>query len=132
MKKTLFMAFALMLAFVYKADAQSKVFKEVSDEISSTTEPITQDNALVGYLVFTKLEKASEDSFNYKITIMDENLNDIGTVKFRQENLYLQGVSFEQNMLCLGYIKSPLVSSLRRKEAKKVMERPDANTILAQ
>jgi len=109
MKKTLFMAFALLLAFVYKTDAQSKVFKEVSEEISSTTEPITQDGALVGYLVFTQLEKASEDSFNYKITIMDENLNDIGTVDFKEIGLNLQAVSFEQDVLCLAYLKSSIM-----------------------
>jgi hypothetical protein len=88
------------------AQAQSKVFKEVRDEISSQISIIKQDNALVGYLVFTQLEKASEDSFNYQITIMDENLNDVGKVKFRDENIDLQAVSFEQDILCLAYLKS--------------------------
>ena len=89
--------------------AQSKVFKEVSDEISSDMEPIIQDGSLVGYLVFTQLEKASEDSFNYKLTIMDENLNDIGVVKFRNEKIDLQAVSFEQDVLCLAYLKSNII-----------------------
>lgn len=89
--------------------AQSKVFKEVSDEISSHMEPIIQDEALVGYLVFTQLEKASEDSFNYKISIMDENLNDIGVVKFRNEKMDLQSVAFEQDVLCLAYLKSNVI-----------------------
>ncbi|HEV7620826.1 MAG TPA: DUF6770 family protein, partial [Flavisolibacter sp.] len=88
------------------AQAQSKVFKEVSDEISSQMKIITQDDALIGYLVFTQLERANKDSFNYKIAIMDENLNDIGTVNFKEENLELQDVSFEQDMLCLAYLKS--------------------------
>src|SRR5437763_15546073 len=102
---------AMMLCCVFSvvlSQAQSKVFKEVSDEISSQMKVITQDDALVGYIVFTKLEKASEDSFNYKISIMDENLNDIGTVNFREENLTLQAVSFDQGVLCLGYLKSRL------------------------
>ena len=90
--------------------AQSKVFKEVSDEISSSMEPIIQDGVLMGYLVFTRLEKVSEDSFNYKITIMDENLNDIGIVKFRNEKMDLQAVSFEQDVLCLAYLKSNMIS----------------------
>lgn len=85
--------------------AQTKVFKEVSDEISSQVKAIMQDNALVGYLVFTRLEKADEKTFNYKITIMDENLNDIGTVKFTDAAIDLQGVSFEQDVLCLTYTK---------------------------
>ncbi|HEX8460686.1 MAG TPA: DUF6770 family protein, partial [Segetibacter sp.] len=83
MRKPLVAALCSLLAFC-SADAQSKVFKEVSDEISSEMKVITQDDALVGYLMFTRLEKASEDSFNYRISIMDENLNDIGKVNFKE------------------------------------------------
>jgi hypothetical protein len=90
--------------------AQSKIFKEVGEDISTEIKAISQDNTLVGYLAFTRLEKADADSFNYRLTIMDENLNDIGTVNFRQEILDLQAVSFEQNVLCLGYIQSALTS----------------------
>jgi hypothetical protein len=88
--------------------SQTKIFKEVGEEISTQMRAISQDNALVGYLAFTRLEKASEDSFNYKITIMDENLNDIGAVNFREGNLVLQSVSFEANVLCVGYIQTSL------------------------
>src|ERR1700744_4512961 len=101
--------FSILSLFFFSAlQAQTKVFKEVSEDISTTIKVITQNNALVGYLAFTRLEKASADSFNYRLTIMDENLNDIGAVNFRQANLDLQTVSFEQNVLCLGYIQSPL------------------------
>lgn len=88
--------------------SQSKVFKEVSDEISSQMKIISQDEALIGYLVFSQLEKASKDSFNYQVSIMDENLNDIGKVTFREKNLELQAVSFDQDVLCLAYLKSDL------------------------
>lgn len=106
MRRIISMICALAVSFC--AGAQSKVFKEVSDEISSKMKIITQDNALVGYLVFTQLEKTSEDSFSYKISIMDENLNDIGTVKFKEEKLDLQAVSFESDVLCLAYLKSDI------------------------
>lgn len=96
----------LLLFSVYVTQAQTKVFKEVGDDIQSQVKPIYQDNALVGYVVFTQLEKASADSFNYKITLMDENLNDIGVVKFKEVKLYLYGVTFEQDVLCLAYFKS--------------------------
>src|SRR5580693_7444784 len=91
------------------AKAQTKVFKEVADDISSQTDAITQDGKLVGYLVFTTLEKASADSFNYRISIMDENLNDIGSVSFREQKLNLKGVSFDQDVLCLAYVKTNFV-----------------------
>lgn len=105
MKKHRLLLFFCLLAAGF-VQAQSKVFKEVSDEISSQIRAIKQDNALMGYLVFTQLEKASEDSFNYRITIMDENLNDIGKLNFRDEGLDLQAVAFEQDVLCLAYLKS--------------------------
>lgn len=109
----------------WSANSQSKVFKEVGDEISSQVQLITQDNALVGYLVFTRLEKATEDSFNYKITIMDENLNDIGTVNFREQSLNLQSASFEQDILCLAYLKSNVIgqSFKSKKEYKAAVNR---------
>jgi hypothetical protein len=110
MKKMLALALCGVLC-VAISHAQSKVFKEVSDEISSQMRVITQDDALIGYLAFTRLEKASEDSFNYKISIMDENLNDIGSVNFREENLDLKAVSFEQDVLCLAYIKSNVIGN---------------------
>lgn len=108
MKKTLVAALCSLLT-ICAVNAQSKVFKEVNDEISSQMKVITQDDALVGYLVFTRLEKSSEDSFNYRITIMDENLNDIGKVDFKEEKLDLQAVSFDQDILCLAYLKSNII-----------------------
>jgi hypothetical protein len=110
MRKFLLLMLCCMLG-AYSLQAQSKVFKEVGEGISSQIRSIVQDNTLVGYLVFTELEKVSEDSFNYKISIMDENLNDIGTVNFRQQKLFLGGVSFDQDVLCLAYFKSNIVGN---------------------
>ena len=135
MKKMVF--FIVLVPVFSLLHAQSKVFKEVGEDISTQIKAITQDNALVGYLAFTRLEKASADSFNYRVTIMDENLNDIGTVNFRQEALELQVVSFEQNVLCLGYIQSPLaggetVNPNRAKEFQSVRDAATGSHILVQ
>ncbi|HEX9512505.1 MAG TPA: DUF6770 family protein [Puia sp.] len=121
--KKLLVALLLFLTVMQYAQAQTKVFKEVGEEISSQVKAIVQDNALVGYLVFTQLEKASEDSFNYKITIMDENLNDIGAINFREQKLILQGVSLEQDVLCLAYLKSNVYGNefKTKKECRSVM-----------
>jgi hypothetical protein len=122
MKKTSFLSIALFTCLNY-LQAQTKVFKEVSDEISSEIKIIKQDNNLVGYLAFTRLEKASEDSFNYRISIMDENLNDIGAVNFREESLTLQDIAFEQDVLCIAYIKSNVIgNSYNRKEYRGVKD----------
>lgn len=110
MKKCVFnrlLALALLLCYFAKpSQAQTKVFKEVSEDIASTMKVIVQDNSLVGYLVFTRLEAVNEDSFAYRISLMDENLNDIGVVNFREEDLTLADVSFEQDILGLAYLKS--------------------------
>jgi hypothetical protein len=112
--------------------AQSKVFKEVGEDISTQVRSITQDNNLVGYLAFTRLEKADADSFNYRLTIMDENLNDIGTVNFRERSLDLQSVSFEQDVLCLGYIESALAGTVSYKEARKAMKNGASSQVMLQ
>lgn len=113
MKKRLLL-FLYTLFVVLSASAQSRVFKQVGSGISTSLHSILQDGSLVGYLTFTELEKASKDSFNYEITIMDENLNDIGKVKFRQQKLNLRDVAFEQDMICLAYIKSDVLGTTAR------------------
>lgn len=65
MKKTLLFVSVLLLTQLWSA-AQSKVFNEISEDISSRVVSIRQDNELVGYLVLTQLEKLNEDSFNYR------------------------------------------------------------------
>ncbi len=117
-----FLALALVLLATSNAEAQTKVFKEVAEGISSQFEVIVQDDKMVGYLAFTQLEQASADSFNYRISIMDENLNDIGTLNFREQKLSLKGVSFEQDVLCLAYLKSNFLDaqSHNRKQFKEI------------
>ena len=117
---------AILLLFCFGLRAQTKIFREVGEDISTQMRAITQDNALVGCLAFTRLEKASEDSFNYRITIMDENLNDIGTVNFRQANLVLQTVSFEANVLCIGYIQTSLTGMQKIRSHNGLQKAEDA------
>lgn len=116
------------LLFMCGLQAQTKIFKEVSEDMATQFKPITQDNTLVGYLAFTRLEKAAEDSFNYRITIMDENLNDIGTVNFREEILELQTVSFEQNVLCLGYVADMLPGTKKVRTVRGYRKMQEAAT----
>jgi hypothetical protein len=129
MKKLLVLL--LFTAFVtHYTQAQTKVFKEVSDGISSQIKTIRQDNSLVGYLVFTRLEKANVDSFNYRITIMDENLNNIGKVNFREIGLTLENVSFDQDVLCLGYLKSNFLDQEYKSKTKYRKAIPNAKNFV--
>lgn len=121
--KKLLIATVLLFLFASVTKAQTKVFKEVSEGISTQIKAIIQDGSLAGYLVFTQLEKASEDSFNYKITILDENLNDIGAINFREEKLSLEGVSLEGDVICLAYLKSNVLGTefRSRRECSKAI-----------
>lgn len=107
MKKAL-LCLVASLAFI-TSFSQSRVFKEVSDGISTQVSSILQDNTVVGYLIFSRLEKVTDDRYNYRITIMDENLNDIGTLNFQDQGLSLRGIAFEQDILCLAYFKSDMI-----------------------
>jgi hypothetical protein len=120
----------LFLLTVSGVHAQTKVFKAVAQDMEQEFETITQDGKLVGYLMFTQLEKASADSFNYKLSIMDENLNDIGTVNFREEKLNLKSVSFEQDVLCLAYVQSNFVGKEYKNAREFRRESDNAKTAL--
>ena len=110
MKHGYYLLIALLIILAAPcAKAQTKVFKAVAEDMEQNFQAIFQDGKLVGYLVFTQLERASADSFNYRISIMDENLNDIGSVTFREQKLNLKGVSFDQDVLCLAYVKTNFV-----------------------
>jgi hypothetical protein len=122
----------LLLFSIYTVHAQTKAqkraLKEIAKDISSDVEEIRQDGSLVGYVVFTQLEKISADSFNYKLAIMDENMDDIGVVHFKDQKLYLKDVSFNDNMLCIGYLKSNFIGIefMNTKECKAAI--PKAKT----
>jgi hypothetical protein len=110
--KQLLTIFILLLS-LYTTQAQTKAqkraLKEIAKDISSDVEEIRQDGSLVGYVIFTQLEKISADSFNYKLAVMDENMDDMGVVHFKDRKLFLRDVSFNDNILCIGYLKSNFI-----------------------
>ena len=128
MKKTF--TFLLLLLGMQTIKAQSRIFNQVADGMSTTTKTIFQDNAVVGYVAFTKLEKASKDSFNYKLTIMDENLNNIGEQTLRDVNLSLSSAGFESDVLCLSFFSSSVEDeSFKTKKSVRDAKENAINTI---
>ena len=120
----------LMLLCMQSMMAQSRVFKQVAEGISTTTKTIFQDNAVVGYVAFTKLEKASKDSFNYKLIIMDENLNNIGEQNLKDVSLSLTSVGFESDILCLSFFSSSVADEIFTNKSQARSARDNAkNTI---
>ncbi|MCP9753219.1 DUF6770 family protein [Ferruginibacter sp. HRS2-29] len=132
MTRSFFLTLAAVCITTF-AQAQSRVFKQVAEEISSDMDAIQQDGAVVGYVVLTKLEKIKEDSFNYKLTLMDENLNDIGSINMKDINMNLMSVAFEQDVLCLSYYKSNISgSTFKNRRQYKAAKEDAVNTIMNQ
>ncbi len=116
--------FAIFASISVGALAQSKVFTAVGNEIDVESKTIISDNKVIGYAIFSRLEKADKDSFNYKLTILDENLNDIGIVNFKELGLNFEAISFDQDVLCLAYIKGKDIGTeLTYKEYKEARDR---------
>jgi hypothetical protein len=121
MNKYLRLLAFLFISGISLCQAQSRVFKTVGAEMSYTVKAIMQDEVLMGYVIFSKLEKVNNDSFSYKLTIMDENLNDIGTYSFKDGDVQLQQVAFEQDVLCLAYLKNIYKKPAKDVKRRKVM-----------
>lgn len=102
-----FLAILICLFLVINTSiAQSRVFREVASQISRQVKPVVQNEQFVGYVILDQLEKSSKDSFNYKLSFLDENLNDIGSYSFQQCDLDLKQAVFEQDVFCLAYLGS--------------------------
>lgn len=103
MKKNL--VIITLIAFNLYTQAQSKVFKEIAGSVKTDFNEIKESGSVIGYLSLIQIEKTDADSFNYEIKLLDENLNDIGETKFKEIDLDLQSVAYENNILCLSFIK---------------------------
>lgn len=126
MNYRLFLALTLIL-LTNTSFGQTRIFREVTSQISRQVKPVVQNDQFVGYVILDQLEKASKDSFNYKLSFLDENLNDIGVYSFRQCDLSLEHAVFEQDVFCLAYLESdiplkssgPAILSMQNKKGKR-------------
>ena len=123
MKKNLFLFLVILTTSVSKLHAQKKVFTDIANQISSTTRSITQGGNVLGYMVFTQLEKVNSDSFSYTISLLDENLNDIGKVAFNELGLQLNDLVFENDLLHIAYLQSTAFGkgAKSKKESKELI-----------
>jgi hypothetical protein len=131
MKKVL--SVFLLLLTLYYAHAQKEVFSGTGAGMQAQAIPIYQDNSLKGYVNFSQLGVANTDSFNYRITIMDKNQHVTRMVTFTENKLFLYGVAFEQDVLCLAYFKTNFFSyEFNSWEAYKQAQDNAHSSILAQ
>lgn len=110
MRKVVFLLLAATLS--QSIFAQSKVFNQIAGAIRTDLSEISQNRKVVGYVRLVQLEKTSKDMYNYELNIMDENLNDISTAKFSDAYLGLNDVAFEQDVICVSFVKGTTETAL--------------------
>lgn len=122
----------LLLIFANHLLAQTRVFEEVAGDILSKNFVLREDRSIVGYLRFSRLEKVDADSFKYKISVMDENLNDLTTFEFKGKELDAQNVQYLDEHIYVLYLESEyLFSELKKnKEVKEDNKSATSNFLL--
>lgn len=132
MKKNLLLALLILVVSISKLQAQKRVFTQIANQISTSTRSITQNGNVLGYMVFTQLEKLNSDSFSYTISLLDENLNDIGKVEFNELGLQLNDLTFENDLLHIAYLQSTAFgkTAKNKKESKALKETIKSNLLI--
>lgn len=122
------------LLFTCSVFSQSKVFNNVLEvEIRSTVE-ITNNKQIVGYAFFYKIDKMKKSAL-YRLSILDENLKEIGSNEFEgAKDLILKRAVYESDHLFLsffdaekkeGYERFVKVYDLKGKETGTVNYDPE-------
>lgn len=91
------------LLFSFNAFAQSKVFDNVVDiELQNTVE-IVNNKQIVGYAFFYKIDKMKKAAL-YRLSILDENLKEIGSNEFEgPKDLLLRRAVYESDRLFFSF-----------------------------
>ena len=97
MKKSKSTLTLLTVLIIFNTFAQSKEFENVVDvEVRNTVE-ITNNKQIVGYAFFYKMDKIKKSAM-YRLTILDENLKEIGNTEFEcPKDLQLKRAVYESN-----------------------------------
>lgn len=134
MKKTKIILVTICMLIYGATFAQSKVFDNVVDiELRGSTE-IVNNNQIVGYALFYKIDKLKKSAM-FKLSILDENLKEIGTNEFEgPKDLLLTKAIYESERIFLsfydedkkdGYEKFVKVFDLKGKEKGTVPYEPE-------
>ena len=93
----------LLMCLIGNANAQSREFENVMSVELKNTVTIKNNNTIVGYAFFYKLEKMKKAAL-YRLEILDENLKSIGSNEFEgSKELILEGAIYESGNILLGF-----------------------------
>ncbi len=126
--------FILSLCCIYGAQAQSKEFENVIDVELKNSIAIRNNNTIVGYALFYKVDKMKKAAL-YRLEILDENLKSIGSNEFEgSKELEMTYAMYESEHILLafndekkvdGYEKFVKVFDLKGKETGTVPYDPE-------
>lgn len=103
MKQTRITLTLLMLLFSFGAFAQSKIFDNVLDVEVKSSIAITNNKQIVGYAFFYKVDKMKKSAL-YRLSILDENLKEIGSNEFEGgKDLVLTRGVYESEKLLFSF-----------------------------
>lgn len=126
--------FVLFVFCLSQINAQSKEFDNVIEEKLQNTVTIKNNNNIVGYALFYKVDVMKKAAL-YRLEILDENLKSIGSNEFEgSKELQLQNALYESEHILLafndiekkdGYQKFVKVFDLKGKETGLVPYEPE-------
>lgn len=93
----------LILVFGFGSFAQSKLFDNVLNVEVRSSVAIVSNKQIVGYAFFYKIDKMKKSGL-YRLSILDENLKEIGNNEFEGgKDLLLTGANYESEKLMLSF-----------------------------
>lgn len=103
MKTTRLILTFLILIISFGGYAQSKMFDNVLDVEVKSSVAIVSNQQIVGYAFFYKIDKMKKSGL-YRLSILDENLKEIGSNEFEGgKDLILTRANYESEKLMLSF-----------------------------
>ncbi|SHN28774.1 DUF6770 family protein [Mucilaginibacter sp. OK098] len=101
--KLLIIFFALLSLKGFTQNA-TKAFNEVKNVTVRNIGAITKNNVVKGYFSFYEFDKADKKNVIYKLNLLDENLNDLGTKEITgPKDWELVGSGYDGNNFCFKF-----------------------------
>ena len=104
MKTKLMFIFLLFFTAAINAQNGSKIFEEVKNVTVRNVGAIKKNNEVKGYFSFYEYDKASKGTLLFKLNLMDENLNNLGTKEIEgPKGWELISSGFDGNNFCFKF-----------------------------
>lgn len=125
MKQKIFLILAIVFSINTYAQNASKIFNEVKDITIRNVGVIKKNNEIKGYFSFYEYDKVDRNTILFKLNLMDENLNELGSKEIEGPKTWeLVSTGFDGNNFCFKFYepKEKLITlKVYNQEAKEVL-----------